>query len=51
MVTPKKVHVQTTWNFRLQKILLATTEVVKDMCDNWMVSVCNVFGQEWVFIL
>jgi hypothetical protein len=26
------------------------TEVVKDMCDNWMVSFCKVFGlQGWVF--
>jgi hypothetical protein len=27
------------------------TEVVKDMCDNWMLSFYNVFGQRWVFIL
>ena len=38
MVSPKKVHVQTTWNFKLQKIAQAViktrvTEVVKDMCD------------------
>jgi hypothetical protein len=47
MVSPKKVHVQTTWNFSYQTYV---TEVVKVMCDNWMVSFCNVFGQGWVFI-
>jgi hypothetical protein len=24
--------------------------VVKDICDNWMVSFCKVFGQGWVFM-
>jgi hypothetical protein len=46
MVSPKKVHVQTTWNFRkLQKeFQFHVTEVVKVMslmCDNWMVSFCK----------
>jgi hypothetical protein len=95
---PTKVHVQTTWNFRLylnctsisltrpESLALdhgnglvqrltrervyspalkcneglwksqgtsyqtRVTEVVKDMCDNWTVSFCNVFGHGWVFI-
>jgi hypothetical protein len=32
MVSPKKVHVQTTWNFRLQKI---TQAVIKLMSQKW----------------
>jgi hypothetical protein len=40
MVSSKKVHVQATRNFRLQKIsqsvikLMSHAEVVKDICDN-----------------
>ena len=49
MVSPKKVHVQTTWKIA-QAVIKLVTEVVRDMCDNWTVSFCNIFGQESVFI-
>jgi hypothetical protein len=50
MVSAKKVHVQTTWNFRLRLNCTSSyqthvTEVVKDMCDNWMVSFWQLFDQ------
>jgi hypothetical protein len=32
MVSPKKVHLQTTWDFRLQKIAQA---VIKLMSQKW----------------
>jgi hypothetical protein len=53
MVSPKKVHVQTIWNFRLQKIAQAVIKLVsqKWWSDNWMVSLCKVFGQGWVFTI
>jgi hypothetical protein len=29
---------------------LLNSSGINDMCDNWMVSFCKVFGQAWVFI-
>ena len=50
MVCPNKVHVQITWNFRLQKIAQAfikLTEVVKDMRDTeWYPFLIDIWG--WV---
>ena len=40
MVSRKKVHVQTAWTFSIQTI------VVKDMCDNWIVTFCVNFWPE-----
>jgi hypothetical protein len=50
----QRLHVQTTWNFRLQKILQTVIKLVSQktwMCDNRMVSFCKVFFcHGWVFI-
>jgi hypothetical protein len=34
MVSPKKVYVQTTWNFRLQKIVQAIIKLMSQKCIN-----------------
>jgi hypothetical protein len=56
MVSPEKVHVQTTWNFRLQKLHKQLSNSWhrsnKEHAWNWIVSFCNVFSQEcMVYIL
>jgi hypothetical protein len=51
MVSPKKVHVETTQNFTLQKIAQA---VIKLMSQKWykghvrQLTFCEAFGQGWV---
>jgi hypothetical protein len=44
VLSPKKLHVQTTWNFRRQKIAQAVIQPLTEMVkDNWMVSFYKVF--------
>ena len=55
MVSPKKLHVQTIWNFRLQKISQA---VISNSCHRSVqnkghsicISFCRVFGQGWLMV-